>query len=487
MQIFPAPNRGARWLWRLLPLLAALTLAVPAGAAIPDAEAASRHFRQWMTDNHVPGLVWGVVKDGELVHVEALGVADVATGRAVTADTAFRIASMSKAFTARAALRLAAEGRLALDAPAARYVPELANWAPTVTVAELLHHTAGFVTDDPWGDRQQPMPEADFTALLQQGVPFQRRPGTAYEYSNFGYATLGRVVTNVAARNYAEEIRATIFRPLGMKSTTHDVGEVPKARLALPFRWLDDRYQAEPTMAAGAFGAMGGVVTTAADYAKWLALLLDDEDSLSRAMREGGGFLHVRGRPGTDGRQCASADAIYATGLVSARDCVLGRVLYHSGGYPGYGSHMLLLPDAGAALFAFANRTYAGPAAPLWDVAGELRRAGFLADGALPISPALATGYRAAIRIWNDRSIAAERAHLAMNVELDASERQWADTLQQLQAASGRCDTSAPITPDGALSGRFQWRCERGTLAGQLLLAPDRNVRIQALRLRHED
>lgn len=476
-----------RLLLPLAGLLAELLIAGPAMAEVPDADGARQRFQQWMAENHVPGLVWGVVKDGQLVHVEALGVADPQTQRPVTADTAFRIASMSKAFTGRAILRLAAEGKIRLDAPASTYVPELSGWADDITVAELLHHTAGFVTDDPWGDRQQALPEAEFTAMLQKGVPFQRRPGVDYAYSNFGYATLGRVITNVSGRNFADEIGASVFAPLGMRATTYEVRDVPRAQLALPWRYEDARYLPEPTMAAGAFGAMGGLVTTANDYAKWVALLLHDDDPLSKSMREGGGFLHLRARPGTDGRECASQIAIYAAGLLAARDCVLGRVLYHSGGYPGYGSHMLLLPDAGVGLFAFANRTYAGPAAPLWDVAGTLRRAGFAADRPVPVSAALADGYAAAARIWAARSITGERAHLAMNFEMDASAQRWAATLQELQAATGRCDTTAPIAADGALSGQFRWVCEHGTLNGQLLLAPDKDVRIQALRLRHEN
>ncbi len=86
------------------------------------------YFDTWMKDAHVPGLVFGVVKDGRLVLVRGLGVQDPATGAPVTADSSFRIASMSKAFTALAILKLRDAGKLSLDAPAERYVPEMANW-----------------------------------------------------------------------------------------------------------------------------------------------------------------------------------------------------------------------------------------------------------------------------------------------------------------------------------------------------------------------
>ncbi len=485
---------------RLFPAIAAAALiAAPAiaadNAAIPGADTARQTFTAWMAQNHVPGLVWGVVKDGQLVHVEALGVADTTTGRPVTPDTAFRIASMSKAFTARAALALVQQGKLRLEDPAARHVPELAGWADGITVGDLMHHTAGFVTDDPWGDRQQPLPEAEFTAMLKAGVPFQRAPGVAYEYSNFGYATLGRVVSNAAGRNFADEIRDTVFRPLGMASTTYEVGEVPPGRLALPYRWQNGKWVPEPQMKAGAFGAMGGVVTTANDYARWVAWLLQgwpvaaqpgQPHALQRAMREGAGFTHFRTRPGHDGAQCRQQQLIYAAGLIAGTDCILGPMMFHSGGYPGYGSHMLLLPEAGVGLFAFANRTYAGPLAPVWDVAGQLAAAGFIASRPVPVSPTLAQGYDSARRIWAARSVTAERPHLAMNFLLDADEAIWAQTLNDLSAASGPCDTTAAITPAGALSGTFRWRCDKGDISGQLIMAPTATPQIQALRLKQQ-
>jgi CubicO group peptidase (beta-lactamase class C family) len=191
-------------------LTALLTAAVMCAAPAVSAQTAEvfadrdRTFEEFQLDARVPGLVYGVVIDGRLVHVKAMGVQDLKTKRPVTADTLFRIASMTKSFTALSILKLRDEGRLSLDAPAETYLPEIRNWtyptedSPRIRVRELLTHTAGFVTDDPWGDRQTPWPEADFTRLLLAGVPFTRPPGTAMEYSNLGYAMLGRIVANVA-------------------------------------------------------------------------------------------------------------------------------------------------------------------------------------------------------------------------------------------------------------------------------------------------
>lgn len=477
-----------------LTLAVALTFTTPVTAqaglesTLPEIR---KGMETWMLDNHVPGLVWGVVKDGKLVTVQGLGVQDLEAKRPVTPDSAFRIASMSKAFTAYGILALQAEGKLTLSDPAAKHVPELSPWATGITVGQLMHHSAGFVTDDPWGDRQQVRTPAEFTAMLKAGVSFQSAPGSTYEYSNFGYATLGRTLTNLSGKPYQSHIGDTVFKPLGMASTTFDVFTVPDARLARGYRWENGKWAPEPMMKDGEFGAMGGVVTTANDYAKWVAHLLsgwpakpaaDAEGAVIRAMRTGGGIPHGRGRPGKDAPDCRMS-FIYAGGLVSGHDCLLGPVLFHSGGYPGYGSHMLLLPEAGVGVFAFSNRTYAAPIAPVWDAAGVLLRAGQIARHPIPVSPALAQGYAAAGRIWAAGRIDAEPAVLAENMLMDRSAPNWAAELKRLKTESGSCDTSSPIVPNGALSGSFQWRCTTGRITGRLLLAPTGTVQIQALNL----
>ncbi len=489
-------SAGMRWLLLLLLLL----LPLPA-AADPRLEAAlpeiRRGFADWMRDSRVPGLVWGIVTPEGLAHLETAGLADLETGTAVTAETAFRIASMSKAFTGLAILLLRDEGRLRLEDPVALHIPETRRWAratpdsPAITVADLLHHTAGFVTDDPWGDRQQPMAEADFSRLLAAGVPFTRGTGTAFEYSNLGYATLGRIITNASGMAYQRFVADRLLRPLGMQATTYDVTAVPRARLARGYRFEGGRWVAEPEMADGAFGAMGGLVTTATDYARWMAFLLSawpvgepgtgpGPRATVRAMAAAGGPPQARPRPGS--QPCRMAVG-YGAGLLVAEDCDLGRVLYHGGGYPGYGSHMLLLPEAGVGVFAFANRTYAGPSAPAWEAALALRRSGFASPRPQPVSPALAQAYGAVARIWQTGRIDTVPESLAINMLLDRSAELWRVELARLKGELGACDTSAPVTATGALSGQFRWACRFGRLDGQILLAPTPAPQIQALRL----
>ena len=274
-------------LWKLLALVLAAGLPVAAqsqsaAAAPADKYAlADRIFADYVLDAHIPGLVYGIVVDGQLVHVGTYGVQDLESKRPVTRDSLFRIASMTKAFTALTVLKLRDDGRLRLDAPAADYVPELRAWKyPTDDTAAdprarpVEPRIAGFVTDDPWGDRQTPMPEADFTQMLRAGVPFTSAPGTRMEYSNLGYALLGRIITNVSQQPYADTITSTLLQPLGMASSGFDVEKAPPERRALGYRWEDDAWRIEPTMGPGVFGAMGGLQTSASDYAKWVAYLL---------------------------------------------------------------------------------------------------------------------------------------------------------------------------------------------------------------------
>ena len=225
-------DRRARRGWILAVVVQTMATGIVAQRPLLAQDAAvlaaiDRTMENYRLDAHIPGMVWGIVQDGRLVHVKGAGVQDIDAKRPVTADTLFRIASMTKAFTALSILKLRDDGKLALDAPVETYVPELRGWkyptedSPKIRVRELLTHTAGFVTDDPWGDRQTPLPEDDFTRLLRDGVPFTRPPATAMEYSNLGYALLGRIIANVSGQPYKDFVQRLLFAPLGM--TVHGI------------------------------------------------------------------------------------------------------------------------------------------------------------------------------------------------------------------------------------------------------------------------
>jgi len=488
-------------------MIAALAPAQMAAQSAPEpapieqlVPAMDGHFQRFMSEGHVPGLVYGVVRDGHLEHAGSFGVRDLESRERVGPDTLFRIASMSKAFTALAILKLRDEGKLSLDALAETYVPEMRHWryptsdSPRIRVRDLLSHASGFVTDDPWGDRQQVLPEAEFTRLLANGVPFTRAPGTAFEYSNLGYALLGRIVTNVSGRPYKDYIEQEIMKPLGMISTGYDIFSSPAARRALGYRWENDAWAREPDMPHGAFGAMGGVQTSAADYARWVAFLLSAwpardgpergpvRRSTVRELAQGLNYVQLGTRPGRSDPTCALALA-YGKGMRVATDCKIGTALGHGGGYPGYGSYVLLFPDYGVGVFAFSNRTYAGPTPAVWDAAMELSRGGWFKPRTIPVSAPLSVAYKAAGAMYREGRLDPGRGLLAMNFLMDRTAANWAREFSRLKAAVGECRTDVPVTATGALAGSFSWACERGRVEGNLLLAPVDPPAIQALRL----
>ena len=186
---------------------------------------------------------WSTV--GELIHTRGLGTLRLGEDALPDAASVFRIASMTKSFTAATVLLLRDEGRLRLDDPIAEHVPELASLrypttdSPPITIRHLLTMTSGLPTDDPWGDRQQDLDLGEFSRLLAGGLSFVWAPGTRFEYSNTGYGILGRLVTNVAGAEYRDVVRERLLAPLGMASTGYLAAEVPPERLADGYVWRE--------------------------------------------------------------------------------------------------------------------------------------------------------------------------------------------------------------------------------------------------------
>ena len=459
-------------------------------------------FARYQADAHIPGMVYGIVRDGELAHVKGIGVQDLDAKRPVTTDSVFRIASMTKAFTALAILQLRDEGKLRLDDPAETYVPEMKGWvyptvdSPRIRVRDLLHHVGGLVTDDPWGDRQQVLSHEDFSKMIAAGVPFSRVPQSQHEYSNYGYALLGRIITAASGMPYNDYVRSRILEPLGMASTGYKVAAVPRDRLAIGYRWENERWSVEPEMRDGAFGAMGGLVTSANDYSKWVAFLLsawparDDPDdgpvkrATVREIVQGLNFMSVATRIGSTGADACRQALAYGMGWRVAQDCDLGLTMAHGGGYPGYGSHVMLMPDHGVGIFALSNRTYAGPSAPAWDAAVAMDEAGLLVGRKVPVSAPVATLFAAARAAYAAGNLAPLDGKLAMNFLLDRSADNWKAEFTRLKDEVGECPSAEPLAPTGALSTSFRFVCERGKLDGTMLLAPTTPATVQALRLR---
>ncbi len=393
---------------------AGLLLAVAAPATAQDRVTAlapafadvDRIFSDYARQGHVPGMAWGVIVDGRLVHTGTLGVQDTTTQAPVSADSVFRIASMTKSFTAVAILALRDAGKLSLDDPAEKYVPELAALAyptsdsPRITIRHLLSHAAGFPEDNPWGDQQLALSDAQMTALMQQGIPFSNPPGLAYEYSNYGFAILGRIVATVSGTPYRDYLRSRVLDPLGLSATTLDAPAVPPARLVHGYRWEDERWKEEPPLPDGAFGAMGGMLTSLRDLSRYVAWMMDawpardgaDSGPLRRASRREmqqvwrAGPALVRRSPGGAVQLTAGG---YGYGLRVAQSCEFGHIVSHSGGLPGFGSLMRWYPDHGLGVVAMGSLTYTSWATRFDAAVDALVRTGALRSRQPAPSPSL--------------------------------------------------------------------------------------------------
>jgi CubicO group peptidase (beta-lactamase class C family) len=442
----------------------------------------------------VPGLAYGVVLGDRLIHARGLGTLRIGEEATPTASSVFRIASMTKSFTAATVLALRDDGLLRLDDPIADHVPELANVrpptrdSPPITIRHLLTMTAGFPTDDPWGDRQQGLDLGAFSELLAGGLSFAWAPGTRFEYSNTGYGILGRLITNVAGREYRDVVRERLLRPLGMDSSGYLEAEVPDERKALGYVWRDGRYVREPIDGYGALASMGGIFTTVEDIARWVAGFLDampprdDPEGphpLRRASRRemqqpmvSAGFRLTQ----------ASADAApeldamaYGFGLFVVDDARIGRVVGHGGGYPGYGSNMRWHHPSGLGIITLTNHRY-GPAGLLArDLLAELLRSEAAPVRRIrPNTPTenARTAVEALIDSWDD----ARAAELfAMNVELDEPIAGRRATLDRIRERHGplRRDESEPSESQSPFHLAWWMTGAHGRVRIEILLSPE--------------
>ena len=235
-------------------------------------------FEEHVVENHLPGFSYGVVAGGELVLSGSFGYSNLEETIPASTKTMFRIASMSKSFTALAILQLRDAGKLSLDEPAETYLPELKKLtylttdAPRITVRHLLTHASGFPEDNPWGDRQLADSDQELMQLIENGVSFSNAPGITYEYANLGFALLGQIVQRVSGMPFTEYMEKNVFEPLGMASTVWEYENAPAERLALGYGWRNGEWFDEPLLHHGSFGAMGGLITSIEDFSRYAAM-----------------------------------------------------------------------------------------------------------------------------------------------------------------------------------------------------------------------
>ena len=483
--------------------------------AFPDID---RLFQDYAAANRIPGAAWGIVIDGQLAHSGVTGYRDVPSKSPVTPDTVFRIASMTKSFTAVAILKLRDEGKLALDDPAEKYVPEMKALvyptadSPRITIRHLLSHAEGFPEDNPWGDQQLAESDAAMSAMIRAGIPFSNAPGIAYEYSNFGFAILGRIVANVSrgsggarrteTEEYTRYINEHVLKPLGMTSTTLEPASVPAARLAHGYRWEDGQWKNEPLLANGSFGSMGGMLTTLSDLGKYVGAFLaawpprDGAEGppirraslreMQQVWRPASAVVTMVSPPsgsfGAAGSRVQLNSGGYGYGLRISQNCQFPTIVSHSGGLPGFGTLMRWLPEYGVGFIAFGNLTYSGWSRTVDNATEALARTGGLQPRAIEPSPALTAARDAVASLvvkWDDA--VAERI-AAENLFLDQSKERRRAAIDALRAQVGACTAGSGFDRvENALRGDWTMACERGRLRVAITLAPTNPPAVQFL------
>lgn len=459
-------------------------------------------FRRYAKDRQVTGMVWGVVIDGRLAHSGSTGVLSRTTNAPVTTDTVFRIASMTKSFTALAILKLRDEGKLSLEDPVSKWIPQFARMElPTrdsapLRIRNLMSHSAGFPEDNPWGDQQLSATDAQLDDWLRRGIPFSTAPGTRYEYSNYAFGLLGRIVTRASRMPYEKYVQREILDKLGMQSSTFEASSVPAERRAIGYRLTPEgTYSEEPPLPHGVFGAMGGLLTTANDLARYVAFHLSawpprDEAEAGPVRRASVREMNHLWTPANltaamspSGRLQAQ-DSGYGFGLRITRDCRFELQAGHGGGLPGFGSYMAWLPDYGVGMFAMANQTYVGPSQPInqaWDV---LLGTGGLSRRQLPPSSTLEEARSHLWSLWQNWTDAEANSIAAMNLFLDHSIAERRATIAALQSEVGACSAAGPVNAENWLRGQFNLTCAKGTVGVFFTMAPTQPPKVQHVEFR---
>lgn len=454
-------------------------------------------FKEHIVNRNIPGVAYGIVVDGDLVIESSLGFMQLEDSMKATTESCFRIASMSKSFTAMAILKLRDDGKLSLNDPVVKHIPEfshveyLTEDSPTIDIENLLTMTAGFPEDNPWGDRQLDESDQMLMDLMSNTPSMSNPPSYQFEYSNTGFALLGNIITRVSGMPYQQYIRENILLPLGMNETYYEFEDIPEDKLVHGYRWEDEQWKPEPMLHDGAFGAMGGMITTIKDFGRYVSFHLsawpprsdpDDGPVKRSSLREMHNPQFARlyaNATDVNGDTCAIMSG-YGYGLGIANDCHGLRWVSHGGALPGFGSNYVFFPEYGIGLMAFGNLTYTTP----WPLS-QIRKLIFDQDSLeprqLPPSEILLTRQQQVadlIQNWNEDL---EEEILAENFYLDRSREHRLESINDLLAKAGSVQDIGTIQAFNQLRGRFDMNAENGVLRVFFTLSPEHDPKVQYL------
>jgi CubicO group peptidase (beta-lactamase class C family) len=327
-----------------LALFFASLLVVSSAHATDAVQNADRLMQKYAGD--VPGAALLVLKDGKPLLRKGYGLADLEQHAKVTPDTDFRLASVSKQFTAAAILLLAEDGKLMLDDPVRHWLPELPASAQPVTLRQLLTHSGGLVDYEdliPSGTTVQ-VNDNDVLRLLAATPDVYFPAGSAYRYSNTGYVLLGLVVERASGTGLARFLQQRIFPPLHMDHTLlYERGGPAVASRAYGYSQTNGRWTRTDQSVTSATRGDGGIYSSVDDMAKWDAALYDDR-LLSDASRKLAFSPHVKvtGEP---------YEASYGYGWR-----ITGDTVWHSGESIGFRNVIVRWPKQHLTVILLSNR-----------------------------------------------------------------------------------------------------------------------------------
>ncbi|HXE52901.1 MAG TPA: serine hydrolase domain-containing protein [Tepidisphaeraceae bacterium] len=282
----------------LVALLGLLALSVPsrALAAVPEPKfdqsrlaAVPEQMKACIADHEITGAVTLIATKDKFVQLEAVGEANVAQKTPMRSDALFWIASMTKPVTATAILILQDEGKLSINDPVSKYIPELAELKDSdgkparITLKHLLTHTSGMVDEAPGDVLRSAKTLADLIPVYARS-PLQFEPGSRWKYCQSGINSLGRVVEIVSGKSLPDFFQKRIFQPLGMKDTTFYPTEEQAKRIAMSYRKNGDELTEAPNFLLQSHrvtsrdrypAANGGLYSTASDYGRFCQTLLN--------------------------------------------------------------------------------------------------------------------------------------------------------------------------------------------------------------------
>ena len=342
-----------------------------------DQEALAGILADCARRHRVPGAQLAIHRNGRTV-AAGYGEAEYGTGRAVTADTAFPVGSITKAVTAAVVLALAADGDLELDDPAGSHVPGLPAATAGITVRQLLSHTGGL----PSG----PSPEQVAGLSAQRYVRHAARPemlvlppGAGFSYSNLGYVLLGEVITAVTGMSWADAVTAVLLRPLGVPTDlAGDLGTGSGRGIASGHSHHSRTGRIRPVRQCliPAEAAAGALAMSAADLVRFGLLHVGDGDPAILPAEYAARMRQVV--PGA-----VPFGLAHGWGLgLAAFGAAPYRWFGHDGNADGTDCHLRIDPDAGCVVALTAN---VGAGSGLWaEVTAELRERGVPLDDGLP-------------------------------------------------------------------------------------------------------